>query len=58
MQNPFHMGYLGVKTMVAHLKGRPVEKRIDTGAVLVSRENMELPEIRSLLQPDLSQWLQ
>jgi ribose transport system substrate-binding protein len=58
MQNPFHMGYLGVKTMVAHLKGRTVEKRIDTGAVLVSRENMELPEIRSLLQPDLSQWLQ
>ena len=58
MQNPFHMGYLGVKTMVAHLKGRTVEKRIDTGAILVSRENMDLPEIRSLLQPDLSQWLQ
>jgi len=58
MQNPFRMGYLGVKTMVAHLRGRPVEKRIDTGAILVTRENMEQPEIHSLLQPDLSHWLQ
>jgi ribose transport system substrate-binding protein len=58
MQNPFRMGYLGVKTMVAHLRGRPVEKRIDTGAVLVLRENMEQPEIRELLQPDLALWLQ
>ena len=31
VQNPMKMGYLGVKTMVAHLRGQPVEKRIDTG---------------------------
>ena len=31
LQDPVNMGYLGVKTMVAHLKGEPVEKRIDTG---------------------------
>lgn len=58
MQNPFRMGYLGVKTMVAFLQGKPVEKRIDTGAVLVLRENMDQPEIHALIQPDLSQWLQ
>ena len=35
---PVNMGYLGVKTMVAHIKGEPVEKRIDTGVHLVTRE--------------------
>jgi ribose transport system substrate-binding protein len=57
MQNPFRMGYLGVKTMVAHLHKQPIEKRIDTGAILVTRENMDQPEIHALLQPDLAQWL-
>ena len=43
LQNPVNMGYLGVKTMVAHLRGEKVEKRIDTGAVLVTPENMDQP---------------
>ena len=48
------MGYLGVKTMVAHLKGQPVEKRIDTGVRLVDpREHGRRPTIKELLQPDL-----
>ena len=51
------MGYLGVKTMVAHLKGQPVEKRIDTGVRLITRERMNDPDAKELLQPDLSKWL-
>ena len=31
LQDPVNMGYLAVKTIVAHIKGEPVEKRIDTG---------------------------
>ncbi len=31
LQDPVKMGYLGVKTMVAHLSGQPIEARIDTG---------------------------
>src|ERR1043166_1831706 len=31
VQNPLLMGYLGVVTMVEHLQGEKVEKRIDTG---------------------------
>jgi ribose transport system substrate-binding protein len=54
VQNPVNMGYLGVKTMVDHLQGRPVEKRIDTGAQLVTRDRMNDPAIKELLQPDLS----
>jgi ribose transport system substrate-binding protein len=57
VQNPFRMGELGVRTMVAHLEGQEVEPRIDTGATLVTRENVSTPEIRQLLLPDLSPWL-
>lgn len=48
------MGYLGVRTMVAHLRGEPVEKVIDTGVVLATKENMDSPGIKALLAPDLS----
>src|SRR5213596_879283 len=41
VQNPVFMGYKGVMTLIEHLQGRNVEKRIDTGVVLVSAENME-----------------
>jgi len=58
LQNPMRMGYLGVKTMVEHLRGKPVEKRIDTGVTLVTRENMDQPEIGDLLEPDLAEWLE
>ena len=42
---------------VAHLKGEPVEKRIDTGVHMATRENMTQPEMKQLLTPDLSKWL-
>ncbi len=48
------MGYLAVKTMVAHLKGQPVEKRIDTGVHVATHDNMDTPEMKALLQPDLA----
>ena len=57
LQDPVNMGYLGVKTMVDHLQGRPVEKRIDTGAQLITRDRMNDPAVKELLQPDLSRWL-
>ena len=51
LQSPFNMGYLGVKTMVDSLMGKPVEKRIDTGVALVTPENLDDPKIKELLQP-------
>jgi ribose transport system substrate-binding protein len=57
LQNPFKMGYLGVKTAVAYLNGEKVERRIDTGVTLATPENMNDPEIKQLLSPDLSQYL-
>jgi ribose transport system substrate-binding protein len=57
LQDPVNMGYLGVKTMVAHIRGEPVERRIDTGVRLVARDHMNDPDAKALLHPDLSRWL-
>ena len=57
VQNPVLMGYLGVMTLINQLDGKPVEKRIDTGVVLVTRENMEQPDIKDLLNPPLEKYL-
>lgn len=57
VQNPVLMGYLSVMTLVKHLQGEKVEKRIDTGVVLVTKENMEQPEIKELLYPPLEKYL-
>jgi ribose transport system substrate-binding protein len=57
VQNPMLMGYLGVVTAVKHLQGQKVEKRIDTGVVLVTKENMEQKDMHELLHPPLDQYL-
>jgi ribose transport system substrate-binding protein len=54
LQDPVRMGYDSVKTAVAYLRGEPYETRIDTGVFLATPENMNQPEIRRLLIPDLS----
>jgi ribose transport system substrate-binding protein len=57
VQDPMNMGYLGVKTVVANIKGEKVQRRIDTGVRVVSRADMEMPEVKELLKPDLDRWL-
>src|SRR6266404_2387796 len=57
VQNPVKMGYLGVMTIVKHLQGEKVDKRIDTGVVLVTPENMEQPDISDLLHPPFDKYL-
>jgi ribose transport system substrate-binding protein len=48
-QDPFKMGYTGVKTLMHHIKGEKVPETIDTGVALVTRENLESPDIQKLL---------
>lgn len=48
-QNPTRMGYLGVVTAVKHLRGEPVEASIDTGCVLVTKENRNTPEVKAVV---------
>jgi ribose transport system substrate-binding protein len=56
LQNPVKMGYLGVKLMTLHLRGQPIDKVIDTGVYIATRDNIDDPEIRSLLLPDFSKY--
>jgi ribose transport system substrate-binding protein len=56
LQNPVKMGYLGVKLMTLHLRGQPIEKVIDTGVYIATRDNIDDPEIKSLLLPDFSRY--
>ncbi len=58
VQDPINMGYLGVKTMVRHLRGEAVERRIDTGATLVTPRNMAEQKVRDLIDPNAyKKWL-
>lgn len=58
VQNPFNMGYLAVKTMVDVARGKPVERRIDTGAQLVTKDNLDEPAVKEVVAPDLKKWLE
>jgi ribose transport system substrate-binding protein len=54
LQNPFRMGYEGVKAIVDHLQGHEPPKQIDTGVYVITSDNMNEPENKKLLTPDLS----
>ena len=57
VQNPMKMGYLGVMTIVDHLNRKKVPTKVDTGVQVVTRENMDEPEINELLYPPLEKYL-
>lgn len=51
VQNPFSMGYLGVKTVLEALDRKEIPKYIDTGSKIIDKSNMYLPENQKLLFP-------
>ena len=57
VQNPFRMGELGIHAIIDAIAGRSVEPRVDTGATMVTRDNMSEPPIKILLAPDLATYL-
>ncbi|MCC6927775.1 MAG: substrate-binding domain-containing protein [Gemmatimonadaceae bacterium] len=57
VQNPMRMGYLGVKTMFAHLRNQPFEKKVDTGVTMVTPETMERPEVQEIIRPPVDKYL-
>jgi len=58
VQNPFEMGYQGVKTIVQHLRGETPPKRIDSGITVVTRDNLNDPNVQKLVNPDLKRYLE
>jgi ribose transport system substrate-binding protein len=51
VEDPFRMGYDGVKTALAASKGEQVAANVDTGATLVTKSNMSSPRSQELLNP-------
>jgi ribose transport system substrate-binding protein len=52
LQDPVRMAELAVRTMVEHLSGKPIERRIATGEVVATPSNMDTAEIKRLLEPE------
>lgn len=50
-QNPVNMGYLGVKTMVDHLRKQQVPKTVDTGVVMVTEDNLNDAAVQAVINP-------
>jgi ribose transport system substrate-binding protein len=50
LQNPYKMGYEAVKAMVAKLNGQSPPRQIDTGVKLLTKDNLETPEMQQLLK--------
>jgi len=44
--------------MVDHLRGKQVEPRIDTGVMVVTPANLDSPEVKDLVNPPISRYLQ
>lgn len=57
VQNPMKMGYLGVKAIVALLRGEKVEPRVDTGVGFVTKANFHSPEMADIVNPPLDKYL-
>ncbi len=51
VQDPFRMGYDGIKTALAASKGEKVQPFVDTGANLITQANMNEPRAQELLNP-------
>jgi len=54
VQDPFRMGYDGVKTVLATSRGEKVPATIDTGANLITKANMSSARSQELLNPKIN----
>jgi ribose transport system substrate-binding protein len=50
VQDPYKMGYEGVKAIALTHQGKPVEKRIDTGVTVITRESLSDPQVQHLIK--------
>jgi len=53
VQDPFRMGYDGVKTALAAARGEQVPANVDTGANLITKANMNSARSQQLLNPKI-----
>ncbi len=58
VQDPFRMGYLGVKAALAAKRGEKVTPRMDTGARFIDWASLSDSTVQELIHPDLKKWLE
>ncbi|RCX14821.1 monosaccharide ABC transporter substrate-binding protein (CUT2 family) [Anaerobacterium chartisolvens] len=51
IQNPFNMGYLGVRYAIDAINNKSVPKLTNTGLTIIDKDNMYLPENEKLVFP-------
>jgi len=56
-QDPFKMGFQSVMAAVDKLDGKPVEKNQPLPPRLITKSNIDSPEIKAQLEPDLKKYL-
>jgi ribose transport system substrate-binding protein len=57
LQDPFRIGYEGMKSLLDHHAGKSVAKTIALPPVLVTHDNMSDPKMQQLLSPDIERYL-
>lgn len=57
IQDPFRMGFEAVKSLADKIAGRQPPKQIDLHARVIQRADLEDPEVKQLLAPDLRKYL-
>jgi ribose transport system substrate-binding protein len=53
LQDPVRMAELSVTSLVDHIRGKQIPKRIATGETLATPDNMDEPAVKKLLEPEL-----
>jgi ribose transport system substrate-binding protein len=53
IQNPYKMGYEGVKAILRHIEGESVPKEVDTGVELITQDRLSDPKVMELLHSQI-----
>lgn len=57
VQDPFKIGYEAVKTLAMKLSGQQPPKRMDLPAIVITKDNIEQPDIKRLITFDFKKYL-
>jgi ribose transport system substrate-binding protein len=56
-QDPFKIGFEAVRAVVEKLDGKKPLKKMDLSARVITKADLDQPEIKALLHPDLGKYL-
>ncbi|MFM0492106.1 LacI family transcriptional regulator, partial [Paraburkholderia graminis] len=49
VQSSYQMGYKGIETIVKVIERKPVSKQVDTGVMMVEKQNLDSSEAKNVL---------